>query len=134
MTRRRPLSLNVAANAVTAASLLLTALISVPLMLDEIGLAGYGVWTLAQTIILWTTIAEAGFGPAIQRFVAVGHGAGDGGEVRRLLWSTLLAYAVAGAVIGAACLLAAPAHRLPLRAARDAARTTRSRCSGSSAA
>ena len=109
MTRRRPLSLNVAASAVTAASLLLTALISVPLMLDEIGLAGYGVWTLAQTIILWTAIAEAGFGPAVQRFVAVGHGAGEGGGVRRLLWSTLLAYAVAGAVIAGACVLAAPA-------------------------
>ena len=35
MSERRPLGLNVAANAVTAASVLLTALISVPLMLDE---------------------------------------------------------------------------------------------------
>jgi O-antigen/teichoic acid export membrane protein len=109
MTRRRPLSLNVAANAVTAASLLLTALISVPLMLEEIGVAGYGVWTLAQTLILWTAIAEAGFGPAIQRFVAVGHGAGEGDAVRRLLWSTLLAYTGVGAVIAALCLVAAPA-------------------------
>jgi hypothetical protein len=57
MSERRPLGLNVAANTITSASLLLTALISVPLMLDEIGLAGYGVWTLAQTLILWTTIA-----------------------------------------------------------------------------
>jgi O-antigen/teichoic acid export membrane protein len=127
MSARRPLGLNVAANAITSASLLLTALISVPLMLDEIGLAGYGVWTLAQTLILWTTIAEAGFGPAIQRFVAVGHGAGSAGDVRALLWSTCLAYAAVGALIAAACFLLAPAivdvFDLPANLREDA-RTT----------
>jgi O-antigen/teichoic acid export membrane protein len=109
MSQRRPLGRNVAANAVTAASVLLTALISVPLMLDDIGLAGYGVWTLAQTLILWTTMAEAGFGPAVQRFVAVGHGAGSLTQVRRLLWSTCLAYAVLGAAVAAACYAASSA-------------------------
>lgn len=108
MSERRPLGLNVAANAVTAASVLLTALISLPLMLDDIGLAGYGVWTLAQTLILWTTIAETGFGPAVQRFVAVGHGAGQPDQIRRLLWSTLVSYAAIAAVVAAVCFVAAP--------------------------
>jgi O-antigen/teichoic acid export membrane protein len=109
MTRRRPLGLNVAANAVTSASVILSALISVPLILDDVGIAGYGVWTLAQTMILWTTTAEAGFGPAVQRFVAVGHGGGSTREVHALLWSTLFGYAAVGAVVAAVGALCAPA-------------------------
>jgi O-antigen/teichoic acid export membrane protein len=109
MTRRRPLGLNVAANAVTSASVILTALISVPLMLDDVGLAGYGVWTLAQTMILWTTTAEAGFGPAVQRFVAVGQGGGAEREIRRLLWSTCFAYGAVGLLVAALGVVVAPA-------------------------
>src|SRR4051794_14722263 len=93
----------------TAGSLIATSLISVPFILDRIGLAGYGVWTLGLTLVLYVATAEAGLGPAIQRYVAVAAGAGRRGDVTRLLWSTLALYALAGAVAIAACaLLAAP--------------------------
>jgi O-antigen/teichoic acid export membrane protein len=106
--RRRPLGLNVVANLATVTALLLTALISVPLILHDVGLAGYGIWTLAQTLILWVTTAEAGFGPAVQRFVAVEHGAANDEAVRRLLWSTCLAYTVVGALLAGLAALLAP--------------------------
>jgi O-antigen/teichoic acid export membrane protein len=105
----RRLAPNVAAGVATAGSLIATALISVPLILDHVGLAGYGAWTLALTVVLYVTTAEAGLGPAIQRFAAVAAGAGRADGVARLLWSSLLLYALAGALLALLCVTLAPA-------------------------
>jgi O-antigen/teichoic acid export membrane protein len=100
---------NIAAGIATAGSLIATALISVPLILDRVGLAGYGAWTLALTLILYVTTAEAGLGPAIQRYVAVAAGAGRLDGVARLLRGSLALYALVGLVTAGVCLVLAPA-------------------------
>ena len=100
---------NVVANMLAAGMSLATALASVPLIVDRVGLAGYGVWTLALTTIIYITTAEAGIGPAVQRFTAVAHGAADLRAAARMLWSTLALYVVLGAGLMATLVLLAPA-------------------------
>jgi O-antigen/teichoic acid export membrane protein len=67
------------------------------------------VWTLGLTLVLYVATAEAGLGPAVQRFVAVAAGAGRTEGVARILRTTLALYAVAGIVVAGACALLAPA-------------------------
>jgi O-antigen/teichoic acid export membrane protein len=104
----RRLSRNVLANVVTVAATLGTALVSVPLIIDRVGLSGYGIWTLALTGIVYVTTAEAGVGPAVQRFTAVAHGGADLQTAARLLWSTVALYLALGLVFVIAALLLAP--------------------------
>lgn len=100
---------NVVANVASVVMLIATAGISVPLILDHVGLAGYGLWTIAQTVILYVNVAESGIGPAVQRFVAVARGGGDTTGVTGLLWSSVALYALVGAAFAVALVLAAPA-------------------------
>jgi O-antigen/teichoic acid export membrane protein len=104
----RRLSRNVAANAVTVAATLATALVSVPLIIGHVGLSGYGIWTVALTAIVYVTTAESGVGPAIQRFTALAHGGADLQAAARLLWSTLVLYLVLGIVFAVLALALAP--------------------------
>jgi O-antigen/teichoic acid export membrane protein len=99
---------NIVVNIATAGAMLATSVISVPVILDDVGLAGYGIWTLALTITLYLTVADAGVGPAVQRFTAVARGADDGGAVLRVLWSTWLLYTLAGLVLVALAWVTAP--------------------------
>lgn len=87
------LSRNVVANMLSAVAGLSASIISVPVILHHIGTAGYGVWVLGLTVILYLSIADAGFGPAIQRWTAVARGSGDGSAATRLLWTSVAIYA-----------------------------------------
>jgi len=98
-----------AANAVSAASTLAVAAVMTPLVLDRLGVAAFGVWTVIGSLLLYLVVAESGFGPAVQRYVAVAHARGDLREPAALLWTTLLAYTAAGALLCAAILPLAPA-------------------------
>lgn len=102
------LSHNVLANVIAAAAMLGTAVASVPLIIDHVGLPGYGIWTLAITAVVYITTAEAGVGPAVQRFTAVSHGGSDLGAAARMLWSTVVLYLAIGAVLMALLMLLAP--------------------------
>ena len=108
-------------NAVAAVG---SSLVAVPLILAAVGTAGYGAWTLGLAVVLYVSILETGLGPAVQRFTAVARGAGDEPAVGRLLWTTLIAYAVLGLVGLAVLRLAAPAladiFDLPSGLQRDA--------------
>ena len=109
MTRARSgLGLNMTANAVSAFSTLAVAAIMTPLILDRLGTAAFGVWTVIGSVVLYIAVAESGFGPAVQRYVAVAHARGDLREPAALLWTALAAYAVAGALLCAALVLLAP--------------------------
>lgn len=99
---------NIVVNVTTAGAMLLASVVSVPVILDDVGLAGYGVWTVALTITLYLTVADAGIGPAVQRFVAVARGADDVPAVLRVLWSTWCLYALAGLALVALAWIAAP--------------------------
>ena len=97
------------ANALSAASTLAVAAIMTPLILDRLGAAAFGIWTVIGSVVLYLAVAEAGVGPAVQRYVAVAHARGDLREPAALLWTALAAYTVAGALLcGALVLLAAP--------------------------
>src|SRR5215218_3110399 len=99
---RPALSRNVAASVVNAAAVAATSLVSVPLILDAVGTAGYGVWTLGLALILYASILETGLGPAVQRFTAFARGEADDAGLARLGWTTLAIYAAAGLLGGAA--------------------------------
>jgi O-antigen/teichoic acid export membrane protein len=105
---RQPLARNVVANLVNAAATIGASVVSVPLILHYLGLNAFGVWTLAQTAVLYIATAETGFGPAVQRFVSVAHGAGDDDAASRVIWSASGFYLVLGALAAAAMYLLAP--------------------------
>jgi len=106
---RAPITANVAANLVNAGTSVGAAAISVPLALHYVGLDGFGVWTLAQTTLLYAATAETGFGPAVQRFVAVAHGAGDRPAAARVVWSASAFYVALGSLFAIVVALCAPA-------------------------
>ena len=87
------LSRNVVANMLSAVAGLSASIIAVPVILRHIGTDGYGVWVLGLTVILYLSIADAGFGPAIQRWTAIASGEGDRTAATRLLWTSVAIYA-----------------------------------------
>jgi O-antigen/teichoic acid export membrane protein len=103
------LGVNVVASALNALAVIASSLVAVPLILDAVGTRGFGVWALGVAIVVYASLADAGLGPAVQRFTAVARGAGEAAAATRMLWTALLAYAVVGAVaLVALFLLAAP--------------------------
>src|ERR1700712_1854923 len=97
---RPALSRNVAASVLNAAAVVSISLVTVPLILDAVGTAGYGVWTLGMALILYASILETGLGPAVQRFTAFARGGEDEAALGRLGWTTLALYAAAGVLLG----------------------------------
>jgi O-antigen/teichoic acid export membrane protein len=90
---RSALGRNVVANMLSAVAGLSASIIAVPVILRHIGTDGYGVWVLGLTMIVYLSIADAGFGPAIQRWTAVARGSGDQTAATRLLWTSIAIYA-----------------------------------------
>ncbi len=121
---RGRLELNVAASVLNALAVIGSSLVAVPLILDAVGTAGFGAWSLGVAIVVYASLADAGLGPAVQRFTAVAKGSGAHGATTHLFWTTLLAYAVIGAIALAALWLAADPlvglFDLPLRLQADA--------------
>lgn len=121
------LSANIVASVGNVVAVVGASLVAVPLIVDRLGLAGYGLWVLAQSIVIYITTAELGFGPAISRFTGV-HAA-DADAVRRLLVLTMSVYAVVGLLLTALLwVVARPLVDLfdvPARFDHDALRTVR---------
>jgi O-antigen/teichoic acid export membrane protein len=105
---RPALSRNVAASVVNAAAVVATSLVAVPLILDAVGTAGYGVWTLGLAIILYASILETGLGPAVQRFTAYARGRRDQDALTRLAFTTVVLYGLSGIVLGLLLVAIAP--------------------------
>jgi O-antigen/teichoic acid export membrane protein len=87
------------ANALSTISALAAAGISTPYVLDRLGTAAFGVWTVLGAFVIYLGIAESGIGPAVQRYVAVAYGAARLREAAALMWTMLAAYVVAGALL-----------------------------------
>jgi O-antigen/teichoic acid export membrane protein len=94
---RGRLKLNVVASVTNALAVVVSALVAVPLILDAVGTVGYGVWALGLAVVVYASMADAGLGPAVQRFTAVARGADDRIGMAQLLWTTLVAYGAVGA-------------------------------------
>lgn len=100
---RGSLGRNVVASMANAIAVIGSLLIAVPVILDAVGTAGYGVWSLGLAVIVYLSLVEVGLGPAVQRYAAVARGAGDRAELARILWTALVTYVLAG-VIGLVAL------------------------------
>lgn len=106
---RAALGRNVVANMLSALSGIGASLISLPIVLSHVGPAGYGVWTIGLAFILYLSVADTGFGPAVQRWTALAKGQGRRRDAARLLWTTLALYGAFGLLsLAAMMLLAAP--------------------------
>ncbi len=68
---------NIGASIFTALIGIGAVLIATPMIIDHVGKAGYGVWTVSMAIVIYVGIVEAGMAPAIQRHVAAARAAGD---------------------------------------------------------
>jgi O-antigen/teichoic acid export membrane protein len=123
--RRRTLGSNVTISAANVAVVVGASLVAVPLLIDRLGLAGYGLWTLIQSLVVYVTTAELGFGPALARFASV-HAA-DRTNVRRMLRAAMVVYAMVGLVVVLAAHLCGPSlvdlFDVPARFRKDAAST-----------
>lgn len=117
---------NIVVSAVNVVAVVGASLVAVPLIIDHLGLAGYGLWTLGQSFVIYVSTVELGVGPAISRFVSVRHR--EHHEVLPILWLALGLYALAGlALIGVAHFAAEPLvdlFKVPLRFHADAIRMT----------
>lgn len=105
---RAALGRNVVANLLSAASGIGASLVSLPIILPAVGDAGYGVWTIGLTFVLYLTIADAGFAPAVQRWTALVRGEDDLRQAARLLWTTVALYLGVGLLAGAVLAALAP--------------------------
>jgi O-antigen/teichoic acid export membrane protein len=121
---RPALSRNVAASVLNACAAVATSLLTVPLILDAVGTAGYGVWTLGLALVLYASILETGLGPGVQRFTAFARGRRDEEALSRIAVTTLVAYALLGVVAGLVLFAIAPLlvdlFDLPRRLQHDA--------------
>ena len=68
---RDALSVNTAWNGVTQVAPQLIGLITIPLLLRHLGLGGYGVWALANTVIVFGVSLDGGISSSAQRFYAL---------------------------------------------------------------
>jgi O-antigen/teichoic acid export membrane protein len=121
---RPALSRNVAASVLNAAAVVSISLLTVPVILDAVGTAGYGVWTLGLALILYASILETGLGPSVQRFTAHARGREDADALGRLAFTTFVLYLLLGLVLGLVLVAIAPLlvdlFDLPARLRSDA--------------
>ncbi|MEA2442730.1 MAG: hypothetical protein QOJ12_22 [Thermoleophilales bacterium] len=104
---RGTLGSNILASAINVLVVVGTSLVAVPLLIDRLGIDGYGLWTLAQTVIIYVTTAELGVGPALARFTSVHRDHPE--RPRQVMVAALILYTLAGLAVVAAChLLARP--------------------------
>ncbi len=79
-----------------------------PVILRNLGVAQYGVWTVATAAVSMGSIIASGFGDANIQHVATERSAGDERAVTRAVRSTMGIHLLLGSAIGAAAWIAAP--------------------------
>ena len=99
---------NISASVITALIGIAAVLIATPMIIDHVGKAAYGVWTVSMAIVIYIGIIEAGMAPAVQRYIAVARGADDHARAARVFWSTLLFYLSIGLLAALIIELLAP--------------------------
>lgn len=65
-----------------------------PILIDGLGLTGYGIWVLLFALVEYTELTTFGIGAAFSRFIADAHGRGDRKEISGIL-STGMAFYLA---------------------------------------
>lgn len=100
LTSGRRLARNVLWNLLGTGAPLLVAIIAIPLLIDGLGMARFGVLTLAWMVVGYFSLFDLGLGRALTKLVAERLGAGRDEEIPALVWTALGLMAFLG-VLGA---------------------------------
>jgi O-antigen/teichoic acid export membrane protein len=73
--------------------------LSYPLYLSYLGYQQYGLWVALSTVLTFAQLGNFGINPAITKFVAEAHGAGDSRQIRSCLSTAWVAVSVSGVVV-----------------------------------
>jgi O-antigen/teichoic acid export membrane protein len=87
---------------------LVVAFFAVPLLVDGLGTARFGVLALAWVVIGYAQVFDLGIGRALTKLTAERLGAGREAEVPYLFWTALLGMALLGVAAGAIVALLSP--------------------------
>jgi O-antigen/teichoic acid export membrane protein len=90
------------------AATLTVAFFAVPLLVDGLGTARFGVLALAWVVVGYAQVFDLGIGRALTKVTAEKLGAGREGEVPYFFWTALLGMAVLGCAMGALVALISP--------------------------
>ena len=96
----RHLTRNVFWNLLGAGAPLLVAVVAIPMLIEGMGLARFGVLTIAWMVVGYFSLFDFGLGRALTKLVAEKLGNGQGKEIPSLIWTAMSLMAVLG-VLGA---------------------------------
>lgn len=105
LTGRDRLARNVLWNLFGTGSPLLVAIVAIPLLIDGLGIARFGVLTLAWMVVGYFSLFDLGLGRALTKLVAEKLGAGQDEEIPALIWtamSLMIILGLLGALFAAA--------------------------------
>ena len=92
----RRLALNVFWNLLGTGAPLLVAIIAIPILIDGLGVARFGVLTLAWMVVGYFSLFDFGLGRALTKLVAEKLGKGQNGEIPSLVWTAMSLMAALG--------------------------------------
>jgi O-antigen/teichoic acid export membrane protein len=100
LTGGRLLARNTLITIVGQGLIVVTAVAAVPLLIDMLGTARFGVLTLAWVLIGYAGLFDLGLGRALTKFIAEKLGAGKEEEVPRLFWTAFWLLTALGVLVG----------------------------------
>jgi len=104
LTSGRILARNVLWNLLGAGAPLLVAIVAIPMLVDGLGTARFGVLTLAWMVVGYFNLFDLGLGRALTKLVAEKLGKGQDEEIPVLIWtamSLMTVLGILGALVGA---------------------------------
>lgn len=105
LTSGRTLARNVLWNLLGTGAPLLVAIVAIPMLIEGLGLARFGVLTIAWMVVGYFSLFDLGLGRALTKLVAEKLGKGQTGEIPSLIWTAMSLMAVLG-VLGAIVIAA----------------------------
>lgn len=100
LTGGRLLARNTVITIIGQGLIVVTAVAAVPLLIDLLGTARFGVLTLAWVLIGYAGLFDLGLGRALTKFVSEKLGAGEDDEIPRLFWTAFWLLGLVGVVVG----------------------------------
>ncbi len=104
----RRLARNVFWNLLGTGAPLLVAIIAIPILIEGLGTARFGVLTLAWMVVGYFSLFDLGLGRALTKLVAEKLGQGQDEQIPALIWAGLLLMTMLGALGGAVVAALSP--------------------------
>ncbi|NOZ51521.1 MAG: flippase [Gammaproteobacteria bacterium] len=104
-TSSNRLARNVVWNLLGVGTPLLVAIVAIPILIDGLGVARFGVLTLAWMVVGYFSLFDLGLGRALTKLVAEKLGNGHDDEIPSIFWTAMLLMAALG-VLGAVVVAA----------------------------